>query len=102
MSDFLVVRGGTNAEIRKVLQAWKASNQWVNLIELNRRCDPDELEINRVNAVGRLRGKHKADLAELILMLARIDVQTVHVKLRESGREEFQLTDWATKTLGPD
>lgn len=71
------------------------------MIELRHRCDPDELETNRVNAIGRMRGKHKTDLAELILMLAQIDAKVIHVQLRKADRKEIDLIEWAQTALEP-
>lgn len=103
MSDLLVVRGIDGPTARPLLQAWAASQAWVNSVELRDAWEPQELEINHRNAVAFIRGKHKRDLAALVLLLQEHGGQVIHVMLhrRKVDRVEEDLGEWASRQTPP-
>lgn len=103
MSDLLLVRGIKASVIRPLFEAWALPRKWVQSVELRDRWEPQELEINRRNAVGFMRGKHRDDLAELVLLIQESGGQVVHLTLRRSTVEhlEHDLGEWASNLTRP-
>jgi hypothetical protein len=92
MSDFLIVRGIDALTAQPLLDAWKATRQWVRTVELRDSLEPRELEINRKNAIVFLKGKHKRDLMALVSLIQERGGRVVHLMERgESERIEQDL-----------
>jgi hypothetical protein len=85
---------GTDAAC-SVLATWKASRKWVRSVELMQVYEPQALMINRRHPS--MVGKHKVDLAELILLIEGAGGRVIHLKLRRQGRIEENLSAWAVK-----
>jgi hypothetical protein len=102
MTDFLQVRGLASDAVRTVLATWKASRNWVRSVELVDVNEPQHLEINRRDAIFFMRGKHKFDLADLILLIQGAGGRAIHLKLhrRIAPRIEEDLGEWALKQAG--
>ncbi len=102
MTDFLLVRGISTDAARSVLATWKASRKWVRLVELVDVYEPQHLEINRRDATFFMVGKHKVDLARLILLIQEAGGRAIHLKLhrRVAPRIEEDLGEWALKQAG--
>lgn len=102
MSDLLVVRGIDATRTRPLLNAWAAVRKWVRSAELRDAWEPQELEINGRNAVTFMRGKHKGDLAALVLLLQEHGGRVVHLMLhrRPVDRVEEDLAAWASRRSG--
>jgi hypothetical protein len=98
MSDFLLVRGIDAASARPLLEEWAAKRKWVRSVELRDAWEPQELEINRRNAVVFMRGKHKDDLAALVVLIQEYGGRVVHLMLHRSRaqRSEQDLGEWAS------
>ena len=99
MSDFLLVRGIDATAARPLFDAWKASRKWVRSIELRDAWEPQQLEINGRAAVGYMKGKHKAELADLVLLIQDNGGRVVHLKLHRSQAERLEedLGEWASR-----
>lgn len=99
MSDFLLVRGIDRTEAKRVLDAWKATHKWVRSVELSDVWEPQHLKINGRDAIVYMTGKHKVDLAGLILLILQSGGHVVHLMLhrREAERIEEDLGEWALK-----
>jgi hypothetical protein len=99
VSDFLLVRGIDATAARGAFEAWKAGRAWARSVELRDGWEPQELEINRRNAVAHLTGKHRAELAELVLMIQDRGGRVIHLMLHRSAAErvEEDLGEWATR-----
>ena len=97
MSDLLVVRGIDAAAARGSLDEWAASREWVRSVTLRDAWEPQQLEINRRCALKYKHGKHKLELAELVLRLAECGAQVIHVMLHRHTQEraEQDLWEWA-------
>lgn len=98
MSDLLVVRQIDDAAARPLLDSWAATREWVRSVELRDAWDTQELEINRRNAVFYKRGKHRDDLAALVLLLQEHGGRVVHLSLHRRPAEtvEVDLGEWAS------
>jgi hypothetical protein len=101
MSDLLVVRGIDAAAARPLFEAWAAPREWVRSVELRDAWEPQELEINRRNAVVFTRGKHKGDFAALVLLIQEHGGRVIHLKLhrRTVDRMEEDLGEWASRRV---
>ena len=88
MSDLLTIRGIGPEPATRLLQEWATARPWVRSAELRRRWEAAELEINGRNAARLMRGKHKTELAELVLLVEREGGRVVHVMLRDDRRVE--------------
>src|SRR5262245_6398741 len=99
MSDFLLVRGIDPAAARPVFDSWKANRKWVRSVELRDAWEPQQLEINGRDAGNYMTGKHKAQLAELILLIQQSGGRVIHLMLhrRAAERIEEDLGEWALK-----
>jgi hypothetical protein len=97
MSDLLVIRGMNAEPANRLLEQWAQSRPWARSAEVHQRWEPGELEINGHNAMKFMRGKHKQELAELILLLERAGARVVHVMLRDDHRAEEDLGEWASR-----
>ncbi len=99
MSDLVLVRGIDQTAAQPLFDAWKKDREWVRSIELQRRWEPQELEINGHAAVKYLTGKHKSEFAELVLLIDGRGGQVIHLMLhrREGERLEQDLVQWATR-----
>ena len=102
MSDFVLVRGIDAAAARPLLDTWKAKRKWVRSVELLDAWEPQQLQINGRDAVGYMKGKHKADLAELVLLIQENGGNVVHLRLHRSRAErpEEDLGEWASRRNG--
>jgi hypothetical protein len=101
MSDFLLVRGIDANAARPLFDAWKAARKWVRSVELRDAWEPQELEINHRNAIAFMRGKHKDELAALVLLIQEHGGRVVHLMLHRSTaeRSEQDLGEWATHRI---
>jgi hypothetical protein len=99
MSDWLLVRGIDATSATPLFEAWAATRKWVRAVELRDGWEPQELEINRRNAVVFMRGKHKDDLAALVLLIQQHGGRVVHLMLHRSTveRSEQDLGEWASR-----
>jgi hypothetical protein len=79
MSDFLLVRGIDETSARRLFDGWKATRKWVRSVEMRDAWEPHELEINRRNAVHYMKGKHKAELANLVLLIQENGGRVIHL-----------------------
>jgi hypothetical protein len=96
MSDFFLVRGIDTAVAHSVFAAWKVTRKWVRSVELVDVWEPQHLEINRRDAIFYMVGKHKVDLAQLVLMIQEHGGHAIHLKLRRNPeRIEEDLGAWA-------
>jgi hypothetical protein len=55
------------------------------------------LQINGKNAYHFMRGKHKHEVAELILTISRLGGTVLHIALRDADRFETELAEWAAR-----
>jgi hypothetical protein len=98
MSNFLLVRGIDASAVQPLFDAWKAPRQWVRCVELRDAWELQQLEINGRNANAFLQGKHKAELAELVLLIQEHGGQVIHLSLvGKSERYEEDLGEWASR-----
>jgi hypothetical protein len=99
MSDFLLVRGLDAVAALPLFDSWRVSRKWVRSVELRDVYEAQELEINGRNAVAFMRGKHKADLADLVLLLHDHGGRVVHLMLHRSTVERCgqDLEKWARR-----
>ena len=99
MSDFLIVRGIEPLGLRVVFETWRAGRKRVKSIEVRNAWELQELEINRRNVVKHKQGKHKLDLAQLVVLIQLAGGCVIHVKLHRSrGRRiEEDLSEWARR-----
>jgi hypothetical protein len=97
MSDLLLVRGIDVTAARPLFDLWKANRKWVRSVELRDAWEPQQLEINGRDAGALMRGKHKGDLADLVLLIQANGGHVVHLMLHRSNaeRSEEDLADWA-------
>jgi hypothetical protein len=95
MSDYLIIRGIQPARANNVLGEWAKPRRWAREADVRRAWDPQELFINGRNAIRLMKGKHKQELAELVLLLAQHGASAVHVMLRDDQRLEVDLGEWA-------
>src|SRR4051812_18092398 len=97
MSDFLVVRGIDRVAARAVLNAWAAERRWVKSAETRDTTEREELFINGCDAGKYVRGKHAAELAELVVRLGDAGGRVVHVMFRRRHQERIEqdLGAWA-------
>jgi hypothetical protein len=94
----MLLRGLNATTAKPVLDAWKRHRRWVRSIELRDAWEPQELEINGRSGVNYRKGKHKAELADLILLLHDCGGQVIHLMLhRQPERIEEDLTEWASR-----
>jgi hypothetical protein len=102
MSDFLLIRGLDVAELRPLLDAWKKPHKWVRSVDVHTRWEPQQLEINGRDAGAYMKGKHRAELAELILLLSENGGRVIHLMLHRSQAERIEedLLDWARREAG--
>ena len=99
MSDLLTIRGIDTEAANEFLRAWARSKPWARSAQVCRRWEPAELEVGGRNAIRFMKGKHKRELAELVLALGHAGGQLIRVKLRDDQRLEQDLGDWARRTL---
>lgn len=97
MSDLLVIRDINDDALAETLNAWRSSRQWARAVEVRDGWESRELRINRRNAFHHLRGKHKSELAALVLDICSRGGRVVHVELRDSFRREADLREWAMR-----
>lgn len=99
MSDFLLVRGIDASAVRSLFDSWKANRKWVRSVGLRDAWEPQQLEINGRDAVAYLRGKHQADLADLVLLIQAHGGHVIHLMLHRSEveRREEDLGEWACR-----
>jgi hypothetical protein len=86
-----------------LFDAWKASRKWVRSVELRDTWDPQQLEINARDACAYLRGKHKPDLAELVILVQEHGGRVIHLMLHRSAAERMEedLGEWARSHAAP-
>jgi hypothetical protein len=99
MSDFLLIRGIDANAARPLFDGWKANRKWVRSVELRDAWEQQQLTINGRDAVVFMAGKHKADLAELVLLLQAHGGRVIHLMLHRStaDRIEEDLGEWASR-----
>ena len=99
MSDFLFVRGIDAAATRPLFDAWKSTRKWVRSVGLRDSWEPQALEINRRNAMTFTVGKHKVDLAHLVLLIQERGGRVIHSILhrRPVDRLEEDMGEWAIR-----
>jgi hypothetical protein len=90
MSDLMLLRGINAAAAKPLLDAWRKGRKWVRKIELRDAWEPQELEINGRNGLCYMQGKHKEELADLILLLEDNGGQVIHLKLHRSLAERIE------------
>ena len=103
MSDFLLVRGIDTEATRPLFDTWKATRKWVRAVGLRDAWEPQQLEINGRDACNYMRGKHKSDLAELVLLIQEHGGRAVHLMLHRSVAERIEedLGEWARRHVSP-
>ena len=99
MSDFILVRGLDKSSLRPLFDAWKANRKWVRTVDVETRWEPQQLEINGHDAVAYMKGKHRAELAELIVLIHANGGQVIHLMLHRSKAERIEedLLAWAQR-----
>ena len=99
MSDFLLVRDIDAAAARRTFDVWKANRKWVRSIDLRDVWGPQQLEINGRDAGMYMRGKHKADLAELVILIQQHGGRVIHLMLHRGAAERIEedLDAWARR-----
>ena len=99
MSDFLLVRGIDETTARRLFDGWKTTRKWVRSVEMRDAWEPQQLEINGRDAVHCMKGKHKADLADLVLLIQENGGRVIHLMLhrRNAERIEEDLGEWASR-----
>lgn len=102
MSDLLIVRSPKTQSVERALLDWSGTRQWVKSAELHDGWEKSELQINRRNAYKFMRGKHKHELAELVMAICDLGGSVVHVALRGDQRSETELRDWAMRITPPN
>jgi hypothetical protein len=101
MSDYWILRGIDASDARPVFEAWTAKKRWVRSVELRNGYELQELEINRKPAGNYQKGKHKVELAELVVLLQKHGGRVIHVMLHRhvAERLEEDMSDWAEGVL---
>jgi hypothetical protein len=74
----------------------------VRSVELRDAWEPQQLEINGRDAGAYMKGKHKGDLAELVLLIQEHGGRVVHLMLHRSTVERYEedLIEWACRRTG--
>ena len=90
MSDLLLVRGIDASTARPIIASWKMNRNWVRSVELRNAWEPQQLEINGRNAVAFMKGKHKAELAEFVLLIESHGGSVIHLMLHRSTAERCE------------
>jgi hypothetical protein len=103
MSDFLLVRGINAVALQPLIDKWQASRKWVRSVSLREAWEPQQLEINSRDACAYMRPKHKADLAELVLLIQTHGGRVTHLMLHRSVAERIEedVGEWARRHLEP-